>query len=71
MTIYLVEAGEKYEGGQVISVHKSETNAIREALNVECHFEGGWVRKDSVYYKNLCWFNGCDYVRVVEMEVLD
>lgn len=64
MTVYIVENGERYEGGSVVSVHSSYAKAVEAALAVQTHFAGGWKpdREDH-------WTNGCDYVTVLQYEV--
>ncbi len=63
--VYVVMNGERCEGGSVMSVHLSEDTARDAALKVKAHFAGGWQET------NLnTWENGCDFVAVVEMELL-
>ena len=64
MFIYLVESGEQHEGGHVTSVHKNYGYAWERALDTKTNFEGGWVEVREDY-----WENGCDFVRVVKLEL--
>jgi hypothetical protein len=64
MTVYIVESGEKGEGGSVDSVWSSHHAAVDAALKTKAHFAGGWELN-----RNDCWYNGCDYVRIVRMKV--
>lgn len=60
-SIFVVEHGERCEGGSVVSLHKSHEKAVEAALKVEPCFDGGWKQDGTD-----CWINGCDYVKVTE-----
>lgn len=62
MTCYLVMHGETGGGGNPLSLHKCRDLAVKEALAVECCFPGGWRPSGGN-----TWYNGCDFVEVVEM----
>ena len=66
--VYLVELGERNEGGYIVAVHLSRTNAVEVALKCRTCFAGGWIPDPNDDY---AWENGCDYVRVYRMEVAD
>ena len=59
--MFIVLHGERCEGGSVVSVHNTHQQAVKAALNVKCHFDGGWTQIDPDY-----WENGCDFVTVEE-----
>ena len=65
--VWVVLNGEMHEGGSVVSVHDSKNKAVKAALAVHPHFDGGW---EPLPEENLSWGNGCDYVTVEEWEVL-
>jgi len=69
--VYIVENGEKYEGGYVVSIHKTFEGAVKAALQVRACFEGGWVKDlmDEEPGKFCSWENGCDWLSVRKMEV--
>lgn len=62
--VWVVEKGEKHEGGTVISVHQTRSGAEIAALAMPTDFEGGW---DEV--GDNCWENGCDYVKITWYDV--
>jgi hypothetical protein len=64
MKVYVVERGERYEGGQAVGVYSTFSKAKAAALNQDTAFEDGWIEADTHY-----WKNGCDYVTVIEFEV--
>jgi hypothetical protein len=64
VTVYIVERGEQSEGGVVDSVWSNHHAAVTAAIATKYHFPGGWK-----LIRNDCWYNGCDYVRIVRMEV--
>ena len=66
MRVYAVLHGEKHEGGMLVSIHASQCDAIRAALEVETCFEGGWKPIED---EDLVWENGCEFVEVVEREL--
>jgi hypothetical protein len=43
-SVFVVLAGERHEGAQVMSVHKSFEGAYEAALKVETCFGGGWKK---------------------------
>ena len=66
MKVYVVSHGERSEGGNVVSIHKSIESATKAALSFECHFSGGWTPdSDGSTY----WTNGCDFVCVESFKV--
>jgi hypothetical protein len=65
MKVYVVEHGEKFEGGQIIGVYTTYEKAKFVALSQEPVFDGGWIADDCGTYR----YNGCDYVNVKEFEV--
>jgi hypothetical protein len=69
MKVYVVVAGEKYQGGDVRSVHSKKKDAIKAALSTDTCFSGGWV-PDLEDGKENCWTNGCDFVTVQAHKVL-
>lgn len=66
MNIWIVEKGEKHEGGSVIHVCASKKFAVRKALEVPCSFPGGWVKDKE---EDLLWGNGCDYLTVRRFKI--
>ncbi len=64
MIVYIVECGERHEGGSTVGVYSSMESAQNAAMRVDCHFDGGWEAQD----ENV-WHNGCDYVRIVAFPV--
>jgi len=65
--VWVVESGEKHEGGSVRSVHCKKQRAVAAALATKCVFDGGGIHTDEC--DELEWVNGCDYVRVVKFRV--
>lgn len=65
MKVFIVEHGEKHEGGEICGVFKNKEKAIACALGIRTCFEGGWVPTERPFY----WENECDYVKVSEWEV--
>lgn len=69
--VYVVEMGERHEGGTVIAIRHSEKDAIKVALGVKPCFDGGWLRvereNEADHHE---WINGGDYVMVYPEEVL-
>lgn len=69
-TIYVVERGEKNEGGSVIAVCRHWTSAKTCALKEKGSFgDGTWAPIESGP-DEWEWENGCDYVRIRRMEAL-
>lgn len=64
MKAYVVTRGEKCEGGSVVSVLSTYSQAESTALAEPCCFEGGWQKEENNY-----WTNECDYVLIQEFEV--
>jgi hypothetical protein len=64
MKVYVILHGELHEGGQVVSVHKFRKNAVKVALAMSCYFPGGWQEEEEGF-----WVNGCDFVKIEEVEV--
>lgn len=60
-TVFVVINGEKHEGGDVWSVHKTHEGALESAMKVDRHFSGDWRIERENY-----WTNGCDFVKIVE-----
>lgn len=69
MVVYIVMNGENYEGGSVVSVHRTYEQAKRAALKVKALFEGGWKLEDEDAGLTCWWSNGCDWLRVFDAEV--
>ena len=65
-SVFVVENGEKHEGGEIVSVHRTYKTAKAVALSVKTHFKGGWVEDKEFkdYYTN-----GCDFVMVTQHEI--
>jgi len=64
--VFLVERGEKHEGGSVLSAHKTREGAVKAALKAKTCFDGGWTNEEG---DGDWWENGCDYVQVIEVPV--
>jgi len=66
MKVYIAVHGEQCEGYGVVSVHTKKENAITAAKEMRTCFDGGWQEDgdDS-------WINGCDFIQVLEEEVLE
>ncbi len=62
--VWVVSHGEKSEGSGIVSIHKFRKNAEKAALAVKCCFSGGWQPDGED-----CWENGCDFVKIQEIEV--
>jgi hypothetical protein len=65
MKVFIVEHGELCAGGQAISVHHTLDGAVARALAIPCHYDDGWRESGTNE-----WVNVCDYVKVVELEVV-
>ena len=65
-SVFVVENGERHEGGEIVSIHRTYKAAKAAALAVKPHFEGGWIQDKEVkdYYTN-----GCDFVMITKHEV--
>lgn len=63
--VWVVSNGENHEGGTVVGVYSSKELAVKKALEVPPHFDGGWEPLP----EPLAWGNGCDYVIVEEFPV--
>lgn len=64
--VYIVINGEQYAGSTVVSVHKTLDGAVAAALQVPCCFDGGWIPNGKLW-----WKNGCDYLAVLEKDLLE
>lgn len=64
MYVYVVTCGEKYCGGHVCGIHKSEKKAEERALSIPTNFKGGWEK-----ISDGRWENGVDYVQVDKVKV--
>lgn len=58
MKVWIVEMGEKSEGGSILGVFSSEHKALTFTSKVEPHF-GPWQLKDTNY-----WESGCDCLKI-------
>lgn len=67
MKVYIVESGEQYEGGRIEGVFASYETAVDFALELPTVFKGGWIKARAPNR----WHNGCDYVEVIEKEVIE
>lgn len=77
MQVWLVESGEKHEGGSVRGVYKTQLRATRAAKGMQVAFDhaGEWEPVDlpeSPRYPEgtLMWVSGCDWIKVTPREVL-
>lgn len=67
-TVYCVLRGEQNEGGTLVSVHASRLSAKLAALSEpRCFDSEPWEPVDGA---TDVWENGCDFVEVVEREIL-
>ena len=66
--VYIVSRGERFEGGQIQSVHENLESAIKSALEIPCVFEGGWEESTS---RPHYWTNGCDFIDVQSFDVIE
>jgi len=64
MKVYVVELGERYQGGSVVGIFRIKKKAIQTALAQKTDFPGGWKE-----YGENRWHNGCDYVKIFPYEV--
>lgn len=78
MNVYIVESGEKHEGGRVVSVHRTRENAIDVGYHL-AKTSAKSLRWKLVEHpikdvdENLIayWSYGCDYVQVEKRVVND
>jgi hypothetical protein len=66
-SVWIVEQGENYEGGRIISIHSSKESARRVAIST---FEE-WDWDDKCQVNPDMWAGGCDWLTITEHEVQD
>ena len=66
MHVWILSEGERYEGERVIAVYSNYDAAIA-ALRVQAEEAGCDIRED---WANACFYDGCFYSIIREMEVL-
>ena len=64
--VFVVMHGEKYEGGDAKSIHKTREGAIAAALAVPALFNDKKWKKIVDTPEVIGWENGCDYVHVIK-----
>lgn len=65
MKVYIVTAGDKYDGQSVMSVHARREDAIKAAFDGNLTHCGPWIKSGNMDE----WVSGDDVMRVEEWEV--
>lgn len=61
LIVFIAMTGEKHQGGYIVGIHRTYSQARKAALAVKCHFDDlQWHETESDH-----WENGCDYVTVL------